>query len=175
MATRFEWTDNEVELLLRVTLEYKRSRLRENIDWESCPTKYSDIASAFQAQYPRGEDRDSPHDAKTISKSQITAKVKSIRNKYKKAVAAGRRRCHGRVIQLYFRLCGEIWGQSPVMSPLDTGIESGDLPEESCSRSSMGSPSPVEELPTSSSKSSESSETRATTVPKQRKETLQVC
>ena len=30
----FKWTENEVELLLRVTLEYKVSKHGEGIDWE---------------------------------------------------------------------------------------------------------------------------------------------
>jgi len=43
----FVWT----ELLLRVTLDYKSTKLQENVDWESCQSKYSDIMEAFQAQY----------------------------------------------------------------------------------------------------------------------------
>lgn len=34
--------DNEVKLLLRLTLEYKASKLQENVVWESCQAKYSD-------------------------------------------------------------------------------------------------------------------------------------
>ena len=39
----FVWSDDEVELLLKVTHEYKVSQASENIDWETCQTKYSDI------------------------------------------------------------------------------------------------------------------------------------
>ena len=39
----FVWTDDEVLLLLKVTLDYKTAKTMENIDWESCQTKYSDI------------------------------------------------------------------------------------------------------------------------------------
>ena len=39
----FVWTDDEVELLLKVTAEYKVNQTAKNIDWESCQTKYSDI------------------------------------------------------------------------------------------------------------------------------------
>ena len=38
----FVWTDDEVLLLLKVTLDYKTAKTMENIDWESCQTKYSD-------------------------------------------------------------------------------------------------------------------------------------
>ena len=46
-ADSFVWTDDEVELLLKVTMEYKTSRAIENIDWESCQTKYGDILHAL--------------------------------------------------------------------------------------------------------------------------------
>ncbi|XP_035768492.1 visinin-like [Neolamprologus brichardi] len=36
-----KWTDNEVELLLRVTNEYKVSKASENIDWETDQNKYA--------------------------------------------------------------------------------------------------------------------------------------
>ena len=39
----FSWTDDEVELLLKVTNEYKVSKTAENVDWESLQRKYSDI------------------------------------------------------------------------------------------------------------------------------------
>ena len=32
----FSWSDDEVELLLSSTMEYKTSKEMENIDWESC-------------------------------------------------------------------------------------------------------------------------------------------
>ena len=31
----FSWTDDEVELLLKVTNEYKVSKTADNVDWES--------------------------------------------------------------------------------------------------------------------------------------------
>ena len=36
----FVWTDDEVLLLLKVTLDYKTAKTMENIDWESCQTKH---------------------------------------------------------------------------------------------------------------------------------------
>ncbi|KAK1889773.1 adenylate kinase [Dissostichus eleginoides] len=65
----FSWTDDEVELLLRVTLDYKTTKVQENVDWESCKSKYSDIGDAFQKQYPRTPtEKDFPHDASAITK-----------------------------------------------------------------------------------------------------------
>ena len=51
-AEPFVWTDDEVDLLLSVVLEYKVSRTSENVDWETCQSKYSDILELFHAQYP---------------------------------------------------------------------------------------------------------------------------
>ena len=46
----FIWSDDEVELLLNVVLEYKTARTMVNIDWETCQTKYVDILDLFRAQ-----------------------------------------------------------------------------------------------------------------------------
>ncbi len=48
----YVWMDNEVELLLHVTLKYKVNKCQENIDWESCQSKYNDVFEAFYEQYP---------------------------------------------------------------------------------------------------------------------------
>lgn len=45
------WTDDEIKLLLRVTLDYKTTKYQENINWESCHSKYGDITSAIRKQY----------------------------------------------------------------------------------------------------------------------------
>ena len=51
-AEPFVWTDDEVDLLLSVVLEYKVSRTSENVDWETCQSKNSNILELFHAQYP---------------------------------------------------------------------------------------------------------------------------
>ncbi|XP_051233827.1 uncharacterized protein LOC127350831 [Dicentrarchus labrax] len=140
----FVWTDNEVELLLRVTLDYKTTKLQENVDWESCHSKYSDIMDEFQAQYPQtSTERDFPHDAKSVTKPQVTAKLKSIRTKYRQALDTGRRRGQGRVVLLYFSLCEEIWGGSPATRAIDAGLETADMEEEDVRGRSESLPSAV--------------------------------
>ena len=52
----FVWTDNEVQLLLKVTGEYKANKEMENIDWESVQTKYSDILQILMDQLPTSPD-----------------------------------------------------------------------------------------------------------------------
>ena len=46
----FTWTDDEVQLLLKVTNEYKVSKTAEGVDWESVQRKYSDILDRFREE-----------------------------------------------------------------------------------------------------------------------------
>ena len=92
------WTNNEVVMLLRLTLDYKASKLQESVDWESCQSKYTDITTSFRAHYPRELTEDFPHVAMTISETQITTKLKCFRGKYRWAVDTGRRSGQGQVV-----------------------------------------------------------------------------
>ena len=84
-TTSFIWTDDEVELLLDVTLQYKTKRAQESIDWDSCYTKYGDIADMFREQYPNTEEagKDFPHTKEMATRLIITTKLKNIRGKYR--------------------------------------------------------------------------------------------
>ena len=122
------WTDDEVKLLLQVTLDYKSNKIQEGVDWESCKSKYEDIKGLFEAQYPKNStEKDFPHDAKTISRVQVTSKLKNVKMNYRKAVDAGRRSGNGRVVLMNFELCEQLWGGSPATQGNDTGIETDDL------------------------------------------------
>lgn len=162
----FVWTDDEVELLLRVTLDYKSTKLKDNVDWESCHSKYSDIMDAFQAQYPReSTEKDFPHGANMLSKAQVTTKLKSIRCKYRQTVGKGRRSGQGRVVLIFYALCEEIWGGSPATRCIDAGIETTDLEESSTSTVELAADSPY---------STESLDCLPSAVGKQRRDTLRV-
>ncbi|XP_054626344.1 uncharacterized protein si:ch211-174j14.2 [Dunckerocampus dactyliophorus] len=152
----FVWTDDEVELLLRVTLEYKTQKYQENVDWESCQSKYSDIMLAFRQQYATGDmaaGKDFPHDPCNVSKCQVTAKLKAVRNKFRHAVDSGRRRGHGRVVLIFFELCEEIWGGSPATRAIPSGVESLDMLEDDSSTHSPDSPASLDSPHTSISDS----------------------
>ena len=43
----FLWTDDEVELLLKVAMDYEASKTIESIDWESSLSRYQDILDKF--------------------------------------------------------------------------------------------------------------------------------
>ena len=82
----FVWSDDEVELLLKATHEYKVSHVSENIDLETCQTKYSDICELLHEHYPLSEDaeelgKDYPHSKEEITKGVVTTKLKAIRQK----------------------------------------------------------------------------------------------
>ena len=51
----FIWADDEVKLLLKVTEEYKVKQTAENVDWDSCQSRYSDILQSFISQYSYAE------------------------------------------------------------------------------------------------------------------------
>ena len=90
-ADTYKWTDDEVELLLTVTKEYKTKQIAKSIDWESCVDKYGEILEAYSAHYPSPEDaaaigKDFPHKKDELTKSVLTSKLKAIRSKYRQAV-----------------------------------------------------------------------------------------
>lgn len=43
----FRWSDDECYLLLCITRDYKIDKANEGVDWESAPTKYTDITAKF--------------------------------------------------------------------------------------------------------------------------------
>lgn len=67
------WTDDEVELLLNVTLDYKKSMAAHDVEWESVQRRYEDITDLFLKKYPSPEDasasrKDFPHAMDEITK-----------------------------------------------------------------------------------------------------------
>ncbi|XP_062267323.1 uncharacterized protein LOC133973462 [Platichthys flesus] len=130
----FSWSDDEVELLLKVTQEYKLAMAAQSTDWESSQSKYGDILERYREYYPSSQEamatgKEFPHKKEELTKGQLTTKLKAIRFKYRQAVDSGRKRGHGRVILLYFELCDSIWGEAPVMQVLSEGIKTEDVQE----------------------------------------------
>ena len=95
-SDNFVWSDDEVELLLNVVLEYKTARTAENVDWQTCQTKYTDILDLFRAQYPSKENADKigkefPHEVEELNKTILMNKLKAVRVKFRGAVDSGRK------------------------------------------------------------------------------------
>ena len=75
----FVWSDDEVELLLKVTHDYKVKKAAEIVDWESVKSKYSDIWEAFLIELPSNPeeateiDKDYPHTKEEINKQVVSS------------------------------------------------------------------------------------------------------
>ena len=131
----FTWTDDAVELLLSLTLEYKAEKSLQN--WESIKSKYSDIHERFVAHLRSVDEGETPgfnkeycHRPEEVTKAIISTKIKMVRLCYRKAVDSGRRSGQGRVVEIYYTICQEIWGGSPATEQVRSGLESGDLLED---------------------------------------------
>ena len=85
----FIWTDDEAELLLNVTHDYKVQHLVEGICWESVRTKYTDILALFRKELPENEEqarqltKDYPHKVDEVTKEILTTKLKAVRGKFR--------------------------------------------------------------------------------------------
>ena len=129
----FKWTDDEAELLLKVTRDYKVLKAAEGVDWESVQSKYSDILKRMLTEFPASPDeakdlnKDYPHKKTDITKQVLTTKLKAIRVKYRQAVDSGQKSGHERVVFLFFDLCESIWGGSPATEQIPSGLESTEL------------------------------------------------
>ena len=169
MARRsFVWSDSEVELLLRVALDYKANKALDNVDWESCQTKYRDMLALFLEQYPSETSEEYPHVKEEITRAHLTTKMK--------AVDTGRRSGHGRVVLLYYELCEQVWGGSPATTTIQSGIETNEL-DSSVAPSptpSTTSSSEVAELESEAEVDVDGSVAPTPTV-KERRALLQVC
>ena len=108
----FKWTDDEAELLLSVTLDYKAKKAAENVDWESVKSKYDDILVMMQAEMPAEKTerpiKDYPHLKSETTRALLSTKLKNMRQRYRQAVDSDQKSGHGRVVLLYYETCQAI-------------------------------------------------------------------
>ena len=106
-ASDFNWTDDKIQLLLEVCSDFKVESDYEGVNWESKRTNYEQKKSKFCEQYPEVEDEkfSSNSDLDSITKERVSAKLKSIRTNFKKAVDTGKRSGGGRIISMFYELC----------------------------------------------------------------------
>ena len=92
-AFDFNWTDNKNQLLPEVCFDFKAESDYEGVNWESKRTKYEQRKSKFCEQYPEVEDEKFPrsNDLDSITKERVSAKLKSIRTNFRKAVDTGKK------------------------------------------------------------------------------------
>ena len=128
----FNWTDDEIQLLLEVCFDFKAESDYEGVNWESKRTKYEQIKSKFWEQYPEVEDEKFPRckDLDSIMKERVSAKLKSIRTDFKKAVDTGKRSGGERIIFTFYELCERIWGGCPAVNSISHGIDTSTPKEK---------------------------------------------
>ena len=74
----YDWTDDEIQLLLEIFFDFKAESDYEGVNWESKRTKYQQIKSKFCGEYPMAEDEKFPcsNDLDSITKERVSAKLK---------------------------------------------------------------------------------------------------
>ena len=58
IARNFVWEDDEVELLLNYTTDYRTKKAMEGTDWEFVQRKYEEIMQIYKENIPSVEDCD---------------------------------------------------------------------------------------------------------------------
>jgi hypothetical protein len=85
----FIWTNDEVELLLIVTHQYKIQQLTEGMSWESVKSKDAEILELLKGELPDMDEeagnlvKDYPYRKEELTKEILMTKLKVIRNKYR--------------------------------------------------------------------------------------------
>ena len=49
----FNWTEEEISLLLHTIIDYKGTKMAQGIDWETVKTKQEEITEQFHLNYPK--------------------------------------------------------------------------------------------------------------------------
>lgn len=83
------WSDDEAELLLNVTHDYKIQHLVDGTCWKSVKSKYADILELFRKELPPSEEEASwfnknyPHKPKVVTKENVLTKLKAVKKKFR--------------------------------------------------------------------------------------------
>ena len=145
------WNDEKVDTLIDQIIEYKSQRSYEGYDFETdLVTMYSDIRKMMSLIYPPSdfglveleiENSEGMTRAELLTykwkieiqeKQQkegyklIKNKVKELRRGYKNVIDKGQRSGSGRLIEDNFDRLKEIWGGSPAVLALPSGISSNE-------------------------------------------------
>ena len=59
-------------------------------------------------------------------RERVSAKLKSIKTHFKKAVDTGKRSGGGRIICTFYELCERIWGGCPAVNSISHGIDTSN-------------------------------------------------
>ena len=87
-----------------MSLTTTKSKISENVDWESVKSKYGDILTLMKEELSANTDeakkmcKDYLHTKEKFTKKLLSTKLKAIRGKFREAVDSGRRSGHGCVV-----------------------------------------------------------------------------
>ena len=107
--TEFFWTYDEIQHLLQTSFNFKSKCEFEGLSWESKRSKYKQMFQNVSTEY--SEDPEKFPNKRTITKERITAKLKSIRTGFRKAVDAGQKSGSGKVFFIFYDLY-ETYGEA---------------------------------------------------------------
>ncbi len=138
----FTWSDEETALLLHVTLAYKTTKISEGKDWETIRSKYDDILKDFIEQYPKEISEEFPREepiSGEFTKERLNAKLKKIKNSFRKAIDSGKRSGGGRIVCSLYDECHQIWAGSPTADCIAGGLETDSIIPTTVSSKSLDS------------------------------------
>ena len=146
---RWTWDDAKVESLLFNLESYKNDKAFEGVDFEAdLITMYVDLRKMMALMYPPSDFGDvdiQTEDTTSFSKQELIIykrkidrklkakqdgytrvknKIKELRRGYKKAIDTGTRSGSGRLVKENFDILQEIWGGSPSVTSLPSGLSS---------------------------------------------------
>ena len=128
----FMWSDEEINLLLHVVIDYKAGKAGEGVDWESVRSKYEDVTKRFfwksTLVTTKRNSPDVPIEAsRSFNKDRIQNKLKRIKLNFRKAVDKGRRSGGGRVVTTFYEECCEIWSGASAVESITGGIDTSSI------------------------------------------------
>lgn len=87
------WSDDEAELLLCVTHDYKTQHIANDMCWDSVKSKYADILELMRKELPSSEEEASrifnkgyPHKPEEVTKEILSTKLKAIKKKFREVI-----------------------------------------------------------------------------------------
>ena len=104
------WTDDELQLLLEASLDFKSKCEFQGESWESKRSKYENILDIMLKQYPQNQEKYPNKDK--LNKDRVAAKLKTIRTVYRKACNNVRISGGWRIVFTFYGLCRNLWRRS---------------------------------------------------------------
>ena len=105
----FQWTDDEIQLLLEATQNLKVEEDHKGLNWEAKRNKYDWIRALIIENYPKAGDSEKYPNydivEAVITKNRVSAKLKKIRAQFKKAVGCGKKSGGGFYFLYYLSKC----------------------------------------------------------------------